>query len=96
MCTSTGSMCDISGSVCNISGSERIYIRHYVHYLRQYVSQTMAMVESIWPSEQLATALTSTVDAQSLDPADPQVGVCLLMTGTQPLCMYSRQNITTP
>ena len=67
-------MCNISGSVCNISGSERIYIRTYVQYLRQYVLQTMAMVESIWPSEQLATALTSTVDAQSLDPADPQVG----------------------
>ena len=36
----------------------------------------MAMVESIWPSEQLATALTNPVDAEAenLDPADPQVG----------------------
>ena len=36
--------------------------------------QTMAMVESIWPSEQLATALTNPVDDENLDPADPQVG----------------------
>ena len=33
----------------------------------------MAMIESIWPSEQLAMALTSPVDAQDVDPADPQV-----------------------
>lgn len=31
------------------------------------------MIESIWPSEQLAMALTSPVDAQDVDPADPQV-----------------------
>ena len=36
--------------------------------------QTMAMVESIWPSEQLAMALTTPVDPSNLDPADPQVG----------------------
>lgn len=36
----------------------------------------MAMVESIWPSEQLAMALTTPVDPSSLDPADPQVGQC--------------------
>ena len=34
----------------------------------------MAMVESIWPSEQLAMALTTPVDPSNLDPADPQVG----------------------
>ena len=33
----------------------------------------MAMIESIWPSEQLAMALTNPVDAQDVDPADPQV-----------------------
>ena len=38
--------------------------------------QTMAMVESIWPSEQLAMALTTPVDPSNLDPADPQVGHC--------------------
>lgn len=38
--------------------------------------QTMAMVESIWPSEQLAMALTTPVDPSNLDPADPQVGTC--------------------
>lgn len=36
--------------------------------------QTMAMVESIWPSEQLAMALTTPVDPSNLNPADPQVG----------------------
>ena len=35
--------------------------------------QTMAMVESIWPSEQLAMALTTPVDPSNLDSADPQV-----------------------
>ncbi len=35
--------------------------------------QTMAMIESIWPSEQLAMALTNPVDARDVDPADPQV-----------------------
>ena len=34
----------------------------------------MAMVESIWPSEQLAMALTTPVDPANFDPADPQVG----------------------
>lgn len=36
--------------------------------------QTMAMIESIWSSEQLAAALTNPPsELQPLDPADPQV-----------------------
>ncbi|KAL0050690.1 hypothetical protein WJX82_005287 [Trebouxia sp. C0006] len=40
-----------------------------------WLLKTMAMIESIWPSEQLAMALTNPVDAQDVDPADPQVQI---------------------
>ena len=33
----------------------------------------MAMVEAVWPSEQLAAALSNPPETQPLDPADPQV-----------------------
>ncbi len=52
----------------------------------------MAMIESIWPSEQLAMALTSPVDADAVDPADPQVSylqasMCpLVHSGVQTFC----------
>ena len=47
---------------------------------RCLLPQTMAMVESIWPSEQLAMALTASVDPSNLDPADPQVASGILNT----------------
>ena len=46
--------------------------------------QTMAMVESIWPSEQLAMALTTAVDPANHDPADPQACAHHYCSCTQP------------
>ena len=38
----------------------------------------MAMVEAIWPSEQLAAALSNPPETKPLDPADPQVNLSAL------------------